>query len=58
MTRLWVPVLVMMGVDGGELATTLFGESFSSFWRLFGGGVCCAIAAKEEAGRMGVEKSG
>ena len=45
MIRLFPPVLEMMGVDGAELAVT-FGVSFSSFWRLFGGGVCCAIAKK------------
>ena len=47
MTRLVLPVLEMIGVDGAELAkTTSFRLSPWSFWRLVGGGVCCAIATK------------
>ena len=49
MTRLFPAVLEMTGVDGAELVI-LFGVSFLSFWRLFGGGVCCAIAKKRWEG--------
>jgi hypothetical protein len=59
MTRLFPPALEMTGVDGAELVL-LFRVSFSSFWRLFRGGVCCAIAKKLERGKPVdvVEKSG